>query len=161
MSRLSSSSFPDLSRIVSGSWAPIVLYPIIDSPEQFVIGVVASASRDIHIEPANKLERLSCLYERKARELFFAARLSLESFKEQILSDNNPSIDRLKSPASGVNWSDSCRRWAFCSTYCIFLDAIDLLSICGRSAGVRTFACFYTRSGIASAIAYGRRRAPW
>lgn len=101
MANLSAASFPDLQTKVQGKWAPILLRPLLDSPEQLVIGVVAEARGSLHLEPANELDRLACLYERRARELIFASKVCLNSVREQLLA-HETSLDELRAPASGV-----------------------------------------------------------
>jgi hypothetical protein len=54
--------FPSLERSVRAHWAPILLEPISGSFERLVVGVAVANADGFHLEVANALHRLSCLY---------------------------------------------------------------------------------------------------
>jgi hypothetical protein len=83
---LSNLKFPELPSTTRGRWAPVFLSPILDSPERFVIAVAAANDRGFHIESANELKRLSCLYGKSAETALFAAEVAIEEL-EAALSD--------------------------------------------------------------------------
>jgi hypothetical protein len=59
---LDPSNFPSMNRSVRAHWAPMLLSPISGSCERFVVGIAAVNSDGFHLEIANALERLQCLY---------------------------------------------------------------------------------------------------
>jgi hypothetical protein len=79
-------TFPELSNTTRGRWAPVFLSPILGSPERFVIAVAAANARGFHIESANEMRRLSCLYGKSAETALFAAEVAIEEL-EAALSD--------------------------------------------------------------------------
>ncbi len=70
--------FPDLDTSKRGYWAPVFLSPILGSPERFVIAVAVVSDSGFHIEQANQMRRLTCLYGRDAETALFAAEVALE-----------------------------------------------------------------------------------
>jgi len=61
--------FPSLLGGVHARWAPLLLEPIVGSPERFVIGCVAIGESGYHIEIANAVDRLACLYGKQGLHL--------------------------------------------------------------------------------------------
>lgn len=57
------------------------LSPILGSPERFVIAVAAVNDQGFHIESANEIKRLSCLYGKSAETALFAAEVALEELE--------------------------------------------------------------------------------
>jgi hypothetical protein len=82
-----SAQFPGTQDLIKVKWAPIVLSPIIGSPERFVVGVAAVSEFGFHIEEANALNRLSCLYGNSAEPLCFAINIVIHELNQQ-LSEN-------------------------------------------------------------------------
>ena len=68
-------------------WAPVLLRPIFGSPEQFVIGVGAANEAGSHVEAANSLRRLTCLYGRAAETAIFAAQSALFELETRLAAD--------------------------------------------------------------------------
>ena len=61
-SLLDTRDFPSADRSVRAHWAPVLLSPISGSCERLVVGIAAVNSDGFHLELANALERLHCLY---------------------------------------------------------------------------------------------------
>lgn len=81
MPALKPEQFPSLNKPVRAKWAPIFLSPVMGSPERLVIGVVAVNGSGFHIERANALQRLECLYGAAAETAIFAAELALDEME--------------------------------------------------------------------------------
>ena len=86
---LTPSSFPQLPQSVRAFWAPVYLSPILGSPERLVIAVAAVDNNGFHVEAANALRHLSCLYGRAA-ETLFAADVALDELRGA-LAERGPS----------------------------------------------------------------------
>ena len=52
----------ELGSLHSAVWSPVLFRPVMGSPEQFVIGIVVVSDGEAHIERANRLEKLNCVY---------------------------------------------------------------------------------------------------
>lgn len=96
---LDSSAFPSLDRSIRARWSPIFLSPIRGSEERFVIGVAVCNQTGFHIEAANALTRLKCLYADQSDIVIQAATIALEELEadlelrgEQALSNFRPLI---------------------------------------------------------------------
>ncbi|WP_421929825.1 hypothetical protein [Neoaquamicrobium sediminum] len=79
--QVSSLKFPELSGATRGRWAPVFLSPILGSPERFVIAVAVADDVAFHIERANEMRRLSCLYGKAAETALFAAEVAVEELE--------------------------------------------------------------------------------
>ncbi len=95
MPKLEPASFPKLSESVTATWAPIFLSPIVGSPERLVIGVVAANTSAFHVERANALHRLECLYGPAAETAIFASEIALRELQNDCI---NRGIEALTSP---------------------------------------------------------------
>ena len=62
MIELYATDFPSLDDIRPYHWAPVLFQPIMASPEQLVVAVVAFSHGEIHLAVANSLDRLNCFY---------------------------------------------------------------------------------------------------
>jgi hypothetical protein len=77
-------NFPSTENLARAKWAPILLSPIMGSPERFVIGVAAVGEQGFHIEQANALRRFECLYGKAAETAVFAAEVALDELKSDL-----------------------------------------------------------------------------
>lgn len=103
---LNSEMFPTLSRSLDAHWRPVLLNPIVGSPESFVIGVVASDGRDYAIEMANELERLECLYGSDAQVLKFAVCAVQSHLEECFEQSASVSLWQLMPPLESVHFGE-------------------------------------------------------
>lgn len=78
---LSPDSFPSVGHSEIGRWAPVYLSPILHSPERFVVAVAVANDNGFHIEAANALSRLECLYGNAAETAIFAVEVALEELQ--------------------------------------------------------------------------------
>jgi hypothetical protein len=102
MAKLATSDFPILSPTVEGTWAPILLRPIIASPEQYVIAVVAVSALGFHIERANQFDRLECLFGDSAGDLIFVAEAAIDAFHRDVASRGREALTSFRPAFSGI-----------------------------------------------------------
>jgi hypothetical protein len=93
------SAFPAFRNSVRARWAPVLFEPIAGSYERFVIGVAVVGEGSFHLELANALDRLKCLYSDDAEGALFAVRLTAEQLTRDLsrralnaLTDPRPAI---------------------------------------------------------------------
>lgn len=75
------SSFPTFARSLRAQWAPVFLTPIRGSEERLVIGVAVLSDSGFHIEAANALSRLQCLYGAQADIVIQVAAIALDELR--------------------------------------------------------------------------------
>ena len=97
--------FPNLDRSKRTSWAPILCHPKEASWETFVIGIVAIDSDCFHIEVANRLARLGCLYEEKAMPIALSIEMAI-GWLEEVLSAGEAKLEDIVFPVSNVALGD-------------------------------------------------------
>lgn len=81
--------FPGSSHLVNAKRAPILYRPFIGSQEQYVVGAVAFTSSEVHIERANKLDKLNCLFGEQAKGVLWAIEIALDHLSETIEVDQD------------------------------------------------------------------------
>lgn len=86
MLSLLETDFPTTAGFVRAKWAPLLLRPILGSPEQFVIGVAAVNDLGFYLERANNLARLNCLFAGSADATIVAAQAALDAFEVDLSS---------------------------------------------------------------------------
>jgi hypothetical protein len=92
-------AFPMFRNSVRARWAPVLLEPIAGSYERLVIGVAVVGEKSFHLELANALDRLKCLYADNAEGALYAIRLTAQQLSQdlsrralQALTDPRPAI---------------------------------------------------------------------
>jgi hypothetical protein len=101
--KLTTAQFPQTETLFRGRWAPVFLSPILGSPERFVIAVAAVGETGFHIEAANALKRLECLYGRAAETAMFAAEVALDELYAAISAQGTVALTEGALVFSGVN----------------------------------------------------------
>lgn len=99
---LHTSMFPSVGRLIQARWAPILLEPIVGSYERLVVGVAVVSGGGFHVEAANALERLRCLYADNAERLIFAIQLSLEHLPGELARVGVASLPQLQTVTSNI-----------------------------------------------------------
>lgn len=94
--------FPRLARPVRAKWAPVLLAPLMGSPEQLVVGVVAVGDSGFYIERANALRRFECLYGKMAETAIFAAEVALDNLATDLAERGLKAITEPRTSFSGV-----------------------------------------------------------
>lgn len=84
MAKLAFASFPKLDDMVRCRWAPVFVKPSPGSPERLVVAVVAFGRDGFHIETANQMTRLDCLYGAAAETVRYFASSALKQLEQQL-----------------------------------------------------------------------------
>ncbi|MGY3584432.1 hypothetical protein ACVIGB_006510 [Bradyrhizobium sp. USDA 4341] len=122
MLALTESDFPSNAGFVRANWAPLLLRPILGSPEQIVIGVAAVNDVGFHLERANHFERLTCLFSSEATSAVLAAQAGLNALETDLsvravaaISDYHPIFSGVAvgqlSEAEGVSLQSIASSW--------------------------------------------------
>ena len=96
------SRFPQPARTVHARWAPIYLSPIMGSPERLVVAVAAASSNGFHIESANALKRLECLYGSMAETALFAIEVAIDELRTALTASGPTALAEGALVFSGV-----------------------------------------------------------
>lgn len=102
MLSLLETDFPTNAGFVRAKWAPLLLRPILGSPEQLVIGVAAVNEAGFHLERANSFARLTCLFSQEANTAILAAQAALDAFEADLSSRSLAAIIEYHPIFSGV-----------------------------------------------------------
>jgi hypothetical protein len=102
MLSLDEKDFPTTEGIVRAKWAPLLMRPILGSPEQFVIGVVAIGANGFHLERANSFERLRCLFADDANSAILAAQAGLSAWEADLSGRALEAVANFRPVFSGV-----------------------------------------------------------
>jgi hypothetical protein len=89
---LTSNSFPSGGELKTYTAVPIVLRPITDSPERFVIGVIAYNQNELHLEKSNALNKLECLYGANAYSTIALVDAVLTELSSDLINDFEASL---------------------------------------------------------------------
>lgn len=101
---ISSSEFPRLHRSVRARWAPVYLEPVMGSAERFVIAIAAVGQEGWHVEAANALHRLQCLYGSENGALIAeAVNTVLTELNYELAEGANTVFHDWKAPISGAH----------------------------------------------------------
>lgn len=96
------SAFPQPVRTVRARWAPIYLSPIMGSPERLVVAVAVASERGFHLEAANALKRLECLYGPSAETALFAIEVATEELTTALAASGPSALTEGTLVFSGV-----------------------------------------------------------
>lgn len=96
-------NFPSTERFIRAHWAPVLLRPILGSPEQVVIGVAAYNSAGFHLERARNLARLQCLLDGDAGAAILAANASLDALYADLAARSGTALQDYHIVFSGVH----------------------------------------------------------
>ncbi len=99
---LDPSSFPSFAEHVFAKWRPVLLEPISGSYERLVIGCAVANQSGFHLEMANALDRLNCLYAVKADAVLFAVELAGNALKQDLAERGIEALLHPKGLLSGI-----------------------------------------------------------
>lgn len=99
---LSTAGFPRLRTRVTARWAPIYLEPIAGSDERLVIAVAVVSDSLFHVERANALDRLDCLYGDQGAIVRFSASVIAEQLNHDLASRGIEAVTDYDPPLSGA-----------------------------------------------------------
>jgi len=100
---LTSSGFPTLERHVHAKWAPILLQPISGSYERLVVGCAVVNDSGFHLETANALQRLKCLYADRADGVAFVVEVASQAIQQDLAKRGIAALTDATSPLSGIH----------------------------------------------------------
>jgi hypothetical protein len=100
--------FPRFSKSVNARWAPLLLHPIVGSPECLVVGCAAVVRDDFHLELVNSLDRLNCFYGEQASVVRFAIELSVEALKHDLSKRGELALSNPYETLSGLKVGEVC-----------------------------------------------------
>ncbi|QPM89120.1 hypothetical protein PSAL_003300 [Pseudooceanicola algae] len=104
---LDTNMFPQLRDGVRARWAPVFFEPISGSYERFVVGVAAFNDQGFHLEWANQLDRLTCLYGPNARGAISAIQIAGEYLQEDLAKRAGRAIGEPDPAVSGIAFGDT------------------------------------------------------
>lgn len=102
ITNLDSSVFPVFEHPQRAQWVPVFLSPIRGSQERLVIGVAVFNDQGHHIEAANALHRLQCLYGSQADIVIQVAGTVLDDLRTDMTSRGGKAIVDFRPTISGV-----------------------------------------------------------
>ncbi|GLH75413.1 hypothetical protein SSBR45G_03210 [Bradyrhizobium sp. SSBR45G] len=94
--------FPSAEQYVRAKWAPILLRPILGSPEQVVVGVAAVNASGFYLERATDLFRLECLLGENAAVAILAASAGLDALQADLASRSIDALSDYRPAFSGI-----------------------------------------------------------
>lgn len=100
---LEASAFPAFPSSSRARWAPVFLSPIRGSEERLVIGVAVSNGSGFHIEAANSLARLQCLYGAQADIVIQVAGIALDELRLDLAMRSVESLIDFQPSITGVS----------------------------------------------------------
>jgi hypothetical protein len=98
--------FPVIKDAKRAKWAPVVLQPVPGSPERFVVGCLVADGASSHLEFANSLDRLSCLYGEKADSLLMALKYAEQSLRVDLTQRKFSEFDSSILPLAGLQFGE-------------------------------------------------------
>lgn len=99
-------TFPDLGRLQRALWSPVLFRPILGSPEQFVIGIAVAGDSGVHLERANQLGRLKCVFSDSSETAIAVAEAALNVIESDLLKRAASALTEFKPAISGVQLGD-------------------------------------------------------
>lgn len=94
--------FPSSETFVRAKWAPILLRPILGSPEQIVVGVAAVNESGFYLERASEWFRLECLFGNEASVAILAANAGLDALTADLAARSVQALSDYRSVFSGI-----------------------------------------------------------
>jgi hypothetical protein len=98
--------FPTTAGFLRAKWVPLLLRPILGSPEQFVIGVAAVNEAGFYLERANNFARLTCFFSEDAGTAILAAQAALDVFEADLIARSLAAVLEYQPIFSGVALGD-------------------------------------------------------
>lgn len=102
MDALGIGGFPPKEHLTRAKWAPVMIQPVLGSPERFLIGVAVVSSSGFHVESANRFDRLRCLYDADPASTVLAATTALEDLRDELAERGTAALLEYRPLFSGV-----------------------------------------------------------
>lgn len=106
MISLNANQFPSAERLQRAVWAPVLFRPILGSPEQYVIGIAVAGVGGVHLERANQLARLHCVFADQSVMAILAAEAALNAIESDLLERSTAALTDFKPLVSGTALGD-------------------------------------------------------
>jgi len=106
MISLDAPTFQEFNRLQKAVWSPVLFRPILGSPEQFVIGIAIAGESGVHLERANQLRRLECVFSDVAAAAIAVAETALDVIEADLLKRSKSALTDFKPAISGVILGD-------------------------------------------------------
>jgi hypothetical protein len=100
---LDSNAFPAFGESVQARWAPVFLSPIRGSQERLVIGVAVVSDSGFHIEAANALARLQCLYGSQSDIVIQVAGVALDELRADMSVRAGEAVTDFRASITGIS----------------------------------------------------------
>jgi len=94
--------FPSFRSKVDAKWAPLLIQPIEGSYERLVFGVAVVSNDGFHLEIANRLDRLQCLYADQSKIVISVIEWTVESLRSDLAKRSIEALLEPSFPFSGV-----------------------------------------------------------
>ncbi|MFG1399572.1 hypothetical protein [Roseixanthobacter pseudopolyaromaticivorans] len=98
--------FQDFDRLQRAVWSPVLFRPIMGSPEQFVIGIAVVGAHGVHLERANQLQRLECIFADTSEMAITLAETALNVLEADLLKRSKSALIDFKPAISSVLLGD-------------------------------------------------------
>lgn len=98
--------FRDFDCLQRAVWSPVLFRPIMGSPEQFVIGIAVVGASGVHLERANQLQRLECVFARASEMVITVVESALNIIEEDLSRRAISALTDFKPFVSGVLLGD-------------------------------------------------------
>lgn len=96
----------DFDRLQRAVWSPVLFRPIMGSPEQFVIGIAVAGENGVHLERANQLQRLECVFADASEIAITVAETALNVIEADLLKRSASALTDFRPVISGVLLGD-------------------------------------------------------
>lgn len=98
--------FHDFERLQRAVWSPVLFRPILGSPEQFVIGIAVAGESGFHLERANQLRRLECVFSGASEVAIAVAETALNMIEADLRKRSQSALTDFRPAISGVLLGD-------------------------------------------------------
>lgn len=106
MISLNAPVFHDFDRLQRAVWSPVLFRPIMGSPEQFVIGIAVAGENGVHLERANQLRRLECVFADSSEIAITVAETALNVIEADLLNRSRSALTDFRPAFSGILLGD-------------------------------------------------------
>lgn len=95
-------NFPSRDNLTVGKWRPIFFRPHPDSPEQFILGLIAWNNDGAVALPANATRKIKCLFGESSETVLLAQRSAIAAIRDHLSRTGPQALDGLRFGFSGI-----------------------------------------------------------
>jgi len=99
-------NFPSRDQLAVGKWRPIFFRPHPDSPEQFILGLIAWNSDGAVALPANATRKIKCLFGDSSETVLLAQKAAIAAVRDHLGRAGPQSLEGLRFGFSGICLGD-------------------------------------------------------